>query len=74
MHTKFWLRNMKERDHSDLGVDERITEWILEEKGQKLWTGLIWLMMGPVAGCCEYGNEPSGSIKGRELLVYLSDY
>jgi hypothetical protein len=23
---------------------------------------------GPVAGCCEYGNEPSDSIKGGELL------
>jgi hypothetical protein len=22
---------------------------------------------GPVAGCFEHGNEPSGSIKGREL-------
>jgi hypothetical protein len=21
---------------------------------------------GPVAGCCEHGNEPSGSIKGGE--------
>jgi hypothetical protein len=23
---------------------------------------------GPVAGSCEYGNEPSGSVKGREFL------
>jgi hypothetical protein len=23
---------------------------------------------GPVAGNCEHGNEPSGSIKGREFL------
>jgi hypothetical protein len=23
---------------------------------------------GPVAGSCEHGNEPSGSIKGREFL------
>jgi hypothetical protein len=27
-----------------------------------------------VAGCCEHGNEPSGSIKGGNLLDYLSDY
>jgi len=26
------------------------------------------------AGSCEHGNEPSGSIKGREFLDYLSDY
>jgi hypothetical protein len=28
---------------------------------------------GPVAGCCEHGNEPSGSIKGGEFLDSLSD-
>jgi hypothetical protein len=25
------------------------------------------------AGCCEYGNEPSGSTKGGEFLVQLRD-
>jgi hypothetical protein len=29
---------------------------------------------GPVAGCCEHSNEPSGSIKGGEFLDKLSDY
>jgi len=24
-------------------------------------------------GCCECGNEPSGSVKGGEFLVWLSD-
>jgi hypothetical protein len=28
---------------------------------------------GPVAGCCEHGNEPSGSIKGGEFLDQLSE-
>jgi len=23
---------------------------------------------GPVAGCCEHGNKPSGSIKDEEFL------
>jgi hypothetical protein len=23
---------------------------------------------GPVSGCCEHGNEPSGCIKGGEYL------
>jgi hypothetical protein len=23
----------------------------------------------PVAGCCEYGNEPLGSIKGETFLI-----
>jgi hypothetical protein len=27
-----------------------------------------------VVGSCEYGNESSGSIKGREFLDQLSDY
>jgi hypothetical protein len=25
--------------------------------------------LGPVAGCCEHGNEPLGSIKVGEFLV-----
>jgi hypothetical protein len=28
----------------------------------------------PVEGSCEYDNEISGSIKGREILGQLSDY
>jgi hypothetical protein len=28
---------------------------------------------GPVAGFCEHGNDPSGSIKGGEFLDWLSD-
>jgi hypothetical protein len=27
-----------------------------------------------MASTCEHGNEPSGSIKGREFLYQLSDY
>jgi len=27
-----------------------------------------------VAGCCEYGNEPSGSIKAEKFLDQLRDY
>jgi hypothetical protein len=29
---------------------------------------------GPVAGTCEHGNKPSGSIKDGEFLDYLIDY
>jgi hypothetical protein len=29
---------------------------------------------GPVAGCCEHGNEISGSINGRGFLDYLSNF
>jgi hypothetical protein len=33
-----------------------------------MWIGLSWLMIGPSAESCEYDNEPSGSIKGREFI------
>jgi hypothetical protein len=34
------------------------------------WEGVDWMLMaeGPVADSCEYGNEPLGSITGREFL------
>jgi hypothetical protein len=36
------------------------------------WEGVYWIRLAqdkrPVAGCCEHGNEPSGSIKGGEFL------
>jgi hypothetical protein len=52
-----WKREGK--NHSeDLGVDGRIiVELILGEYG-----GKVWVRIGPVAGFCEHGNEPSGSI------------
>jgi hypothetical protein len=28
----------------------------------------------PLAGSCEHGNEPSGSIKDREFLDLLNDF
>jgi hypothetical protein len=31
------------------------------------------LGLSPVAGSCEHGNEPPGSIKGEELLEKLSE-
>jgi hypothetical protein len=36
------------------------------------WDGVNWIQVAqdrkPVAGPCEHGNEPSGSIKGGGLL------
>jgi hypothetical protein len=29
---------------------------------------------GPVEGCCEHGNEPSGSIKCWEVLEWLHNW
>jgi hypothetical protein len=40
----------------------------LQEVGWwEAWTGLIWFKR-QVAGTCECGNEPSGSIKCGEFL------
>jgi hypothetical protein len=35
------------------------------------WIGLIWLRIGSSGGCCENGDEISGSIKCGKLLDYL---
>jgi len=60
-YTGFWWGNLKERDHlGDLGVDERIIlRWIIRQRD----VGMDWIDLAQVAGTCEYGNEPSGSIK-----------
>jgi hypothetical protein len=52
MHTKFWLENMKERDHlEDLLVDGSIIlKSILNKQGVRVWTGLIWFRIGTDGG------------------------
>jgi len=59
-----------ERDHlKDLDVRRRIIlEWILEKLVGRCGLDSSGSGYGPVAGCCEYGNEPPGSIKGGEFL------
>jgi hypothetical protein len=37
------------------------------------WEDVDWMNLEEqVAGCCEHGNEPLGSVKGGEFLDYLS--
>jgi hypothetical protein len=52
-----------ERDHSeDQGVDWRMgSEWILGRLAEGCGLDSTGSGQGPVAGCCEYGDEPSGS-------------
>jgi hypothetical protein len=70
MNKIFWLKNLKERDHSEkLGVDGRIIlEWILGKYCGRWWTGCICLRIGQETGCFEHGYEPSSSIEGGEFL------
>jgi len=69
-YTGFWWGNLRERDHlEDPGLCERIIlRWIFRKWDVVTWTGSIWFRTGQVAGTCECGNEPSGSIKCGECL------
>jgi hypothetical protein len=42
---------------------EGLLRWIFRKLERVVWTGWSWLRIGAVGGTCEYGNEPSGSIK-----------
>jgi hypothetical protein len=42
-----------------------------EDNRVGIWTGFVWPR--PVAGCCEHGNEPSGSIECCDVLEQLSN-
>jgi len=52
MCTKFWLENLKGRDHSEdiCMVGKIILEWILEKLGGKLWTAFFRLRIGTSGG------------------------
>lgn len=69
MHTEFWCRNVRERDPVQVvGVHERImSKLMLQKYDGSVLTALMWLGVG--TGCCEDGNEPSGSLKFRDLLA-----
>jgi hypothetical protein len=55
------LRRTRRRREDNIKMD-------LQEVGWGAWIGLIWLWKGRVSGCCECGNEPSGSIKYGKFL------
>jgi hypothetical protein len=69
--TRFWWESPKERDHlEDQGVGGKMgSEWIL---GRLAWGGggldSTGSGQGLLAGCCECGDEPSGSC-ATELVL-----
>jgi hypothetical protein len=71
-HTGFLWGNLRERDHfEDPGIDGRIIlRRIFRKWDVGVWTGSSWLRIG--AGC-EFGNEPSGSMKCGEFLDWLKN-
>jgi len=67
---RFWCGDLKERDHLvDLGVDERIILTGNFKKWDGARTGLIWLRIGHVDGCCECDNEPLGSVPCENFMT-----
>jgi len=53
-----------ERDHlEDLDIDRRIILNTASRNRRGVFTGLIWLKIGQVAGSCQHGSEPSSVIK-----------
>jgi hypothetical protein len=64
-----FIHFMREGDHlGDPGVDGRIILKLIFKKWDGARTGFSWLRVGTVAGSCECGNEPPGSIKCWEFL------
>jgi hypothetical protein len=63
MCTGFWWESPKERAHSeDQGVGGKMgSEWILGRLAWGCELDSAGLVQGPVASCCECGDEPSGS-------------
>jgi hypothetical protein len=62
------VKNVRDR-RGDPGVDGRIMSgWIFKKWDVGVRTGLGWLRIGIVAGTCECGEEPSGSIKRGGFL------
>jgi hypothetical protein len=63
--TRFWWESPNERNHlEDQGVGGKMgSELILGRLVWVVWIGLdsTGSIQGPVAGCCECGDEPLGS-------------
>jgi hypothetical protein len=59
-YTSFGFRRTRRRWEDNITRDLREIVW---------WTECVWFRIGAVAGSCEHGTEPSGSIKGGEFFL-----
>jgi hypothetical protein len=75
IHTRFWWKSQNERDqYKDLDIDGRvILKWILEKLSGLNVLHAVGLEQEQVEGSCDQGNEPSSSIKFREIFEQLND-
>jgi hypothetical protein len=48
-----------------------IIKWILMEYDMRMWTGFVWLKIGPKCDSCEDGKLPYESIQGGKCLDWL---
>jgi len=58
MHTGFWWRKVREREHlEDSDLDERVLiKWVLMKAVGKTGNGLIWLRIRKIGEFCACGN------------------
>jgi hypothetical protein len=69
MDAGIWWDSLMESDGvKDLGVEEKISEWILNKYESTVYTVFIWGRIKLTAVSCESGNETSRSMKCGELL------
>jgi hypothetical protein len=58
MKRPLWIPRRWWEDNIKVCYEERREDFI----------GIMWLRIGPGKGCCEHGDEASGSINCREFL------
>jgi hypothetical protein len=70
---KVLVESPKERDHwEDQGVGGKMgSEWILERLAWECGLDSTGSEQGPVAGCCECGDEPLGFAPRSYLVIII---
>lgn len=53
-------------------IVQEIIKWILIKFAERMWIGLAWLRIKPMAGFCEHGYEALGCTKYESFLTTLA--